>query len=413
MNWQPDMKDDGSGSAKGMQRKQASETSSVANSQAGQRQVQAGWYRRMQVFKWAWQGLDPLLLQEVQARIAVSTNKRTHEDLIDTVIGYRPGNWNYEWSQEGALRMHDGKAALANGERDAARKHFLQSCLFYTIAGYPHLRGDVLAEDSHVLANQAYQQAGELMNDPLQIVKVPYQGHQLQCYLHLPKTDEPVPLVIMAGGGDALQSDYFRVFRDYLGPLGIAVLGVDMPGVGYAEHWKLDQDTCALHLQVLQHIQDNPWINRHKVAMLGMRAGGHAAVRAAYLEPDLLAGVVAIGSPVHEAMVDKGLASRVPQMLLDQWASRLGLDAAYPELMMATVANFSLRRQGLLGSRRTSVPMLAIAHPNDEYGTMTDAQLIAASSEQGELVRLKRPTFASAIDTSFATAAKWLAKRLL
>ncbi|MBW8189627.1 alpha/beta hydrolase [Neiella marina] len=411
MTWQPDMKEDGAG--KGMQRKQASETSSVANSLAHERTAQPGWYRQMQVFKWAWQGLDPLLLQEVQARIAVSTNKRTHDDLIDTVIGYRPGNWNYEWSQEGALRMHDGKAALAAGERDAARKHFLQSCLFYTIAGYPHLRGDMLAEDAHVLANQAYQHAGTLMINPLQTVKVPYQGKELQCYLHLPKSDDPVPLVIMAGGGDSLQSDYFRVFRDYLGPLGIAVLGVDMPGVGYAEHWTLEQDTSALHLQVLQHIKSSPWVNSRKIAMVGMRAGGHAAVRAAYMAPESLAAVVAIGAPVHEAMVDKHLTSKVPQMLLDQWASRLGMDAAYPELMMATVANFSLRRQGLLGVRRTPVPMLALAHPDDDYGTMADASLIASSSERGELKQLKRPTFASSIDTAFATTAKWLTQQLL
>ena len=66
----PDMKDDSPGAIGKMQRRQARETSTVANSQMNDTcKVKPGWYRDMRVFKWVWQGVDPLLIQEIQARI--------------------------------------------------------------------------------------------------------------------------------------------------------------------------------------------------------------------------------------------------------------------------------------------------------------------------------------------------------
>lgn len=408
MAWLHDMRDDSPGSLVKMQRNQAIETSTVANSEMGQHPVKSGWYRDMRMFKWVWQGLDPVLLQEVQARIAVSENERTHPELIDTVIGYRPGNWIYEWSQEAALCMLDGKAALSSGENDKAHELLLQASLLYTIAGYPHLRGDKLACDAHLLANQAYQLAGTLTQPKLQIVKVPYQGKQMQCYLHLPKSDQPVPLVIIAGGGDALQTDYFRIFQNYLEPAGIGLLTVDMPGIGYAEHWTLQQDTSELHQQVLAHMADSPFVLKQKMALLGVRTGGHVAVRAAYIVPEHVAAVAVIGAVVHDAYVNPELRHQTSPMVIDELASRLGIDAANTDLIAATLGNFSLRRQGLLGVRRTQVPMLAIAHPHDPYATLADAKLIASSSYRGQVYALSRPTFASSFDMAFAKACGWL-----
>lgn len=409
MTWLQDMKDDSPASLVNMQRNQARETSTIANSEMGQHPVKPGWYRDIRMFKWVWQGLDPILLQEVQARIAISKNERSHPDLIDTVIGYRPGNWIYEWSQEAALRMLDGKSALAAANNALAHELLLQSSLLYTIAGYPHLRGDKLASDAHVLANQAYQMAGCITNPKLQVIKIPYQGKRLKCYLHLPKEAEhPVPLVIVAGGGDALQTDYLRIFQKYLEPAGIGMLTVDMPGIGYAEQWTLNQDTSELHQQVLTHMADSPFVLQNKMALLGVRTGGHAAVRAAYMMPDQIAAVAVIGAVVHDAFVNPELRHQTSQMVIDELASRLGLDAANRDLITATLGNFSLRRQGLLGIRRTQVPMLAIAHPNDPYATLNDAKLIANASYLGQIHALTRPTFASSFEMAFAKACNWL-----
>lgn len=56
------------------------------------------WYRMINRLMWIWRGIDPREILDVQARIVMSDAERTDDDLYDTVIGYRGGNWIYEWA---------------------------------------------------------------------------------------------------------------------------------------------------------------------------------------------------------------------------------------------------------------------------------------------------------------------------
>lgn len=58
------------------------------------------WYRMINRLMWIWRGIDPREILEVQARIVMSDAERTDDDLYDTVIGYRGGNWIYEWATQ-------------------------------------------------------------------------------------------------------------------------------------------------------------------------------------------------------------------------------------------------------------------------------------------------------------------------
>ena len=227
-----DMREDLPEVREGMRNQRSVETSAIANSQAANLQLpRSGWYREMRTLKWIWQGLDPLLLQEVQARIAVSSNPRTNPKLLDTVIGFRPGNWSYEWSQEAALFFQQAQMREELGEEEEARRCYMRSSLLYTIASYPHIRGDRLATDAHLLANRSYCAAAKLAPHTLKTLQIPYNGKTLQCYLHLPHTDAPNPVVIISGGGDGLQTDFYRAYRAFFEPKGIAMLTLDMPGI--------------------------------------------------------------------------------------------------------------------------------------------------------------------------------------
>ncbi|MFP1496578.1 alpha/beta hydrolase [Escherichia coli] len=53
------------------------------------------WYRMINRLMWIWRGIDPREILDVQARIVMSDAERTDDDLYDTVIGYRGGNWIY------------------------------------------------------------------------------------------------------------------------------------------------------------------------------------------------------------------------------------------------------------------------------------------------------------------------------
>lgn len=116
------------------------------------------WYRMINRLMWIWRGVDPREILDVQARIVMSDAERTDDDLYDTVIGYRGGNWIYEWAKQ-AMDWQQ----KACQEQDAMRsgRYWLHASTLYNIAAYPHLKGDELAEQAQALANRAYEEAAQ------------------------------------------------------------------------------------------------------------------------------------------------------------------------------------------------------------------------------------------------------------
>ncbi|EGR1181363.1 TPA: alpha/beta hydrolase, partial [Vibrio parahaemolyticus] len=103
-----------------------------------EQQEDRAWYRHLRRLQWAWQGLSPIEMEGVLSRIASSTHSRTHDDWLDTVMGYHSGNWTFEWIKLGM--EHQRRANDLKGE-DAADELFTAS-LCFSIAGYPHLKND-------------------------------------------------------------------------------------------------------------------------------------------------------------------------------------------------------------------------------------------------------------------------------
>ncbi|EOW9462620.1 alpha/beta hydrolase, partial [Vibrio cholerae] len=91
--------------------KQAKETSSLTQYMPSslelldtrREQSSQAWYRNLRRLQWIWQGVDPVEQEEILARIASSKHSRTHDEWLDTVMGYRSGNWTYEWTRVGML----------------------------------------------------------------------------------------------------------------------------------------------------------------------------------------------------------------------------------------------------------------------------------------------------------------------
>ena len=110
------------------------------------------WYRLINRLMWIWRGVTPQEILDVQARIVMSESERTDSDLYDTVVGYRGGNWIYEWSKQAMLWQQK-----AGQEEDStlSGKHWLHAANLYSIAAYPHLKGDELAEQAQAVGQHA------------------------------------------------------------------------------------------------------------------------------------------------------------------------------------------------------------------------------------------------------------------
>lgn len=366
------------------------------------------WYRMINRLMWIWRGVSPWEIEEVLARIAVSSARRSDEALLDTVVGYRSGNWIYEWVTQGmGWQQRAGEAGEETG------RCWLNAANLYSIAAYPHLKGDELAEQAQTLANRAYEEAAGHLSYELKTLAFPVDGGgSLTGFLHLPSQGKaPFPTVLLCGGLDMLQCDYQRLFRDYLAPAGMAMLTIDVPSVGLSARWTLSQDTSFLHQQVLKALPDVPWVDHTRVGAFGFRFGANIAVRLAYLEPMRLKGVACLGPIVHHLLCDADRQDQVPDMFMDVLASRLGMPFSTDSALKTELGRYSLKVQGLLG-RSCPTPMLAGYWQDDPASPKEEAGLIASSSRQGELLTLDVSPVYHNFHLALSHVSQWLRRKL-
>ncbi|PST89883.1 esterase FrsA [Photobacterium jeanii] len=371
-----------------------------------------GWYRTLRRPQWIWQGVDPLEMEALFARMASSDARRTTEELLDTVVGYKPGNWIYEWSQLAGEHHKKARAHVDNQQNDKAVDELLKASTYYSIAAYPHLKGDSLASQAEVQSSQTYHEAMQLSPYRMETIDVKYEGKTFQAYIHLPRADKLLPTVIVSGGLDTLQTDLWPLYRDYLGPAGFAMVTLDMPSVGHSSRWSLTEDTSRLHQALLQQIRDVPWVDHHRVAMLGLRFGGNAAIRLGFLEPTRLKTCVSIGGVIHSFLTQPKRLDQMPQMYLDMIASRMGKHGVSRQSVLSHLPAWSLKQQGLLGRRKVDVPMLGISLKNDPVCPEMDNELIAMSSYGGKAMTLPEKPLHDGYHRTMLTVMDWLEEKL-
>lgn len=369
------------------------------------------WYRTLNRLIWIWRGIAPIELEMVLSKIAASDAERSNEKLFDTVVGYRSGNWIYEWIQQGMVWQQKA-LDIADKAPETAANYWINAASFFSIAGYPYLRGDELADQASLMTNRAFEEAGRLMPYDLKTLSFNVEGGQLKGFLYLPgPSEQPLPTVILCGGLDNLQHDYYRFFHDYLAPAGIAMLTIDMPSIGFSSSWRLGPDSSILHQQVLAALADIPWVDSTRVAILGFRFGANVAVRLGYLEPKRLKAVACVGPIVHSLLADPKYRSRISPMHLDVLASRLGIDNSSNHSLQMELGRFSLKLQGLLG-RRCALPLFSLHWDNDPFSPLEESKLIVNSSSDGKLLKIKTDSLVKNLHQGLQQVTEWLVEKL-
>lgn len=369
------------------------------------------WYRTLNRLMWIWRGIDAIEIEEVLSRIAISDAKRSRDEWLDTVIGNRRGNWCFEWSHQA---MHWQQKALEFEKGQEACDAWLRAANLYSIAAYPFIKGDELADQAIVLACKAYDSAAKFSQ--YQLKKIPFKvdgGKEVCGFLHIPSNVQgPYPTVMVCGMLDSLQTDYSRYFREYLEPRGIAMLTLDMPSIGYSSKYSLSQETSTLHEQIVRQLDTIPWIDHTRFAITGIRFGANIAVRLAYMCPDKIKAVAVIGPIVHSLLHEEKYQKDIPRMVLDVFASRLGVYQVDGQSLRHELSCYSLRNQGLLG-RRNEVPMMSVCFKNDPYSPKADSDLIARSSMDSHLLTLPSSPILEAFERSMSDTTKWLESKIL
>lgn len=392
------------------QQKHAKETSSIIESDFSKEQKMS-WYRVLQRAQWAWLGLSPLLIEETLSRIAASKNERTHSKLLDTVYGYRPGNWSYEWTQSGMSLQRGAEFYDEQQNQVKAMEQWFAASTCFSIAGYPHIKGDSLSLQSNLMANKAFQQAVQRSAFKIIEVETKLDSKQIKANLYLPNLDSTHATVMICGGIGYQQIELWRIFEHYFAPANIAILTLDMPSIGHSASIQLTENTCKIHQAMLDALRDVPWVDHDRVGCLGLRLGANAAVRMAFVEQLRVKACVSVGGMLHSIFESQQFAQHCPAMYLDSIASSFGrtrVDAS----LLTYLKTLSLKNQGLLAGRRTKVPILAMRLAHDDICLESDNQLVALYSSGGKSETIRSRQLHVDYDTIMQRAMLWFTEKL-
>ena len=373
-------------------------------------EIDSRWYRIINPFLWIWRGLPKLEVEELLSKIAASTKRHTNEKWLDTVIGYQSGNWVYEFLNQAALWQSKADSIDQENpsEEDKINLHnyFLIASEYSSIASYPHFKNDELAMYAQTCAYQAYMKALNYSPFTVKELEFKVESRSVKTFLHLPKTDNTCPVVLICNALGNLQIDYYRYFKEYLAPRGFAMLTVDLPTVGYSRNFALTQNSSQIHQAILEQLSSVPWVDNSRVILAGFRFGSHLATRLAYLMPNKVKGLFNFTPFVHQIFVDKDLQKNLPNSYKDMLASRLGLPSISNLQLAAELNYFSLKNQGLL-THACPVPVMNIIFEEDVLSNLNEAKLIR-SIKQSKLVTIPKTPLQKSLHDALTQSVNWM-----
>jgi cephalosporin-C deacetylase-like acetyl esterase len=310
-------------------------------------------------------GLDPADVREAFASINTTDNDEWAAGFSSVADRYM--------AQAKALEATDAVKASAT---------YVKAWRLYSFGRWP-VPASPGKRRAYAKALEAFLAHAKLMDPPLEVVRIPFDGSQIVGYLRLPKNSKgPVPVVIAISGLDSRKEDLSENFGAIL-PYGIGFIGIDSPGTGQAPI-KASETAERMFSRVIDYLQTRPEVDKTRIGADGQSFGAYWATKLAILEHGRLKAVVAQSPPAHatfqkDFLLEKTLGNReylfglVPALMSIYEGAKTVDDLAtiFPKM--------SLVSQGLLG--KPTAPMLIIAGALDTQVPISDAYLIMNSGD--------------------------------
>src|SRR5229473_3180801 len=310
-------------------------------------------------------GLDPSDVREAFASIKTTDNDE----------------WAAGFSAVADRYMAQAKALEAI---DPARANatYVKAWRLYSFGRWP-VPASTGKQRAYAKALEAFLAHAKLMDPPLEVVRIPFEGKEIIGYLRLPKSAKgPVPLVIAVNGLDSRKEDLTESFSAIL-PFGVGYLAVDGPGTGQ-NPIKVSETADRMLSKVIDYAQSRPEIDKNRIAMHGVSWGAYWATKMAIAERARLRGCSAQSPPVDkffqkDFLMNSLLGNR--EYLFDQVPALMNiLEGVHTlEEMGEYLPRMSLVHQGLLG--KPMAPMLILAGVNDTQVPIDDEYLLLSKGD--------------------------------
>src|SRR6266436_6708193 len=310
-------------------------------------------------------GLDPADVREAFSHINTTDNDE----------------WAAGFSSVADRYMTEGNSLLTSNPAQAD-KNFVRAWRLYSFARWP-VPASAGKKRAYAKALEAFLAHAKMMDPPLEVVHIPFEGSEIVGYLRLPKNAKgPVPMVIAISGLDSRKEDLTENFGAIL-PYGIGFIGLDSPGTGQSPI-KASETAEREFSRVIDYLQTRPEVDRTRVAMDGQSFGAYWATKLAILEHARLKAVVAQSPPADatfqkEFVINKTLGNREYLFGLGPALMSIYEGAKTVDDLATIFPKMSLVSQGLLG--KPTAPMLIIAGALDTQVPISDTYLLLSSGD--------------------------------
>ena len=365
------------------------ETSFVANSAPEDPSVTENyWYRHCHLPYAGWLGLNLIEVKSALSRIAASPNRRTRPHALDTVYEYGPGNWVYEFSMLGVRYSEMGEKAAQEENREEAFKNFRLAELYFLAASYPYMVNDDLAQQSLCQHYRFYRRAAQYASGDFEEIRFKVKEAEAIAFIHTPDKNAVCPYVMIFSNYQNLCTEYLRYYNDYLRPLGIAMVALDLPGVGLSGKVKFSPHLGKVHEAALDFILNHVlYLDHHNMGILAQRMGCIAALQLMISMGSHVRAACMVSPLVDEFLMSKALA-KAPPMMRDVIANRMNGDSSLWDNLIPLLQAYSVKKQGILSGFSSDIQMQVMGAKADFFCSKADMKLTAGVSRKSEIVEV-------------------------
>lgn len=170
-------------------------------------------------------------MPEVQASLEEKGYKHTDlKRIISRTRSLRsmPKAWRMVAKQQEKYAVE----AEERGHLVTAREMYHRAALYYGKAQLYFHQDTTRKKEMHADMVRCYKKVCEYSSYRMKRVEIPFQDKKIYGVLHLPKTDKPVPTVLLVPGMDMIKEDYPNPNDNQFLKRGLAVMSIDGPGQG-------------------------------------------------------------------------------------------------------------------------------------------------------------------------------------
>ena len=218
--------------------------------------------------------------------------------LMDTIKENDDGSWFKEWSKLANKLEQEAAASSAKGHMQSATSAYFRAANYYK-AAQTSIRGN--QRDPRVIMTwqkftNCFKKAIQALPTPIINVEIPFENNNLKGLLCLPDTDSiPRPLLIIQPGLDGSAEELFWMYGKAAVERGYVCLIVEGPGQGsliVEQNLPLRYNWETVVTPIVDFAYELPWVNKEKIAILGVGFGGYLVPRALAFEKRIQVGIV-------------------------------------------------------------------------------------------------------------------------